>query len=202
MGIVATFQKAQNSLSYSGAEHSLAVFFMYMAYFWNMCAVVFNMLCAVVSKIRLWIHTWPFGPSCRRHSESQLANLYIKWANPFTKKQSCFGAALHSDVSSISCWLHPVLMNNRASALTRDYFNMNPMSGRQYLRRKHLGLLPLNPLWVRAGVLGCDSDHARKSNDGCLMTRMASPILTQLIYKPAAELPLPASSPTNPLCPS
>lgn len=91
------------------------------------------------------------------------------------------------------------LINNRASALTRNYFNMTPMSGRQYLRRKHLGLLPLNPLWVRAGVLGCDSDHARKSNDGCLMTRMASPILTQLIYKPAAELALSASPPTNPL---
>lgn len=76
--------------------------------------------------------------------------------------------------------------------MARDYFNMYSMSGRQYLRRKHLGLLPLNPLWVRAGMFGCDSDHARKSNDGCLMTRMASPILTQLIYKPAAQLPLPS----------
>lgn len=31
-------------------------------------------------------------------------------------------------------------------ALARDYFNMYSMSGRQYLRRKHLGLRPLNPL--------------------------------------------------------
>lgn len=120
----------------------------------------------------------------------------------FYQEQSCCEAALHSDVSSFCCWLHPVLINNRASTLARCFFNTNPISGRQYLRRKHLGLLPLNPLWVRAGVLGCDSDHARKSNDGCLMTRMASPILTQLIYKAAAELPLPASPPTNPLCPS
>lgn len=137
-------------------------------------------------KITLCIHAWPSGPSCRRPSECQPHHIYIIWAK------------LHLCVADCA----PFLTNHLASASAGDYFNMNPMSGRQYLRRKHLGLLPLNPLWVRAGVLGCESDHARKSNDGCLMTRMASPILTRLIYKRAAELRLPSYTPTDPLCPS